>query len=178
MFKRWKKIEEDFYKKNKETGEEVYDISKLPEICDNIKYDITHYPELRSDAKLETLLRLAQMMCMINVPFEYGITNHQKLRIGLKITYHLIDKIHHDLVWWSTLNKEATEFQDENQEWSKKGLNHSKLDPDNKIRNHWRHIRTRLYFTSASHMYSLLNVIKFGLKEPLNNNDKLYRSSE
>jgi hypothetical protein len=59
MFKRWKKIEEDFYKKNKETGEEVYDISKLPEICDNIKYDITHYPELRSDPKLDTLLRLA-----------------------------------------------------------------------------------------------------------------------
>ena len=27
-------------------------------------------------------------------------------------------------------------------------------------------------------MYTLLNVIKFGLKEPLNNNDKLYRSSE
>ena len=44
---------------------------------------------------------------MINVPFEYGITNHQKLRIGFKITYNLIDKIHHDLVWWSSLNKEA-----------------------------------------------------------------------
>jgi len=76
MFKRWKKIEEDFFKKNKETGEEIYDISKLPEICDNIKYDMIHYPELRSDTKLESLLRLAQMMCMINVPFEYGITNH------------------------------------------------------------------------------------------------------
>ena len=57
-------------------------------------------------------------------------------------------------------------------------MDHSRLDPDNKIKSHWRHIRTRLYFTSASHMYTLLNVIKFGLKEPLNNNDKLYRSSE
>lgn len=24
----------------------------------------------------------------------------------------------------------------------------------------WRHIRTRLYFTSASHLYALMNIIK------------------
>jgi len=115
---------------------------------------------------------------MINVPFEYGITNQQKLRIGLKITYHLINKIHHDLVWWSDKQKRILDFQDENQDWNKKGLDPNKFDPDNKIKSHWRHVRTRLYFTSASHMYTLLNVIKFGLKEPCNSNDKLYRSSE
>jgi inositol-hexakisphosphate/diphosphoinositol-pentakisphosphate 1-kinase len=26
----------------------------------------------------------------------------------------------------------------------------------------WRHIRTRLYFTSASHMYSLINILILG----------------
>jgi hypothetical protein len=57
MFKRWKKIEEDFFKiKN---GVEKYDISKLPEICDNINYDMIHYPGLRDDEVRFELLKLA-----------------------------------------------------------------------------------------------------------------------
>ena len=48
MFKRWKKIEEDFLTKDT-NGEEAYDISKLPEVCDNIKYDMIHYSELRDN---------------------------------------------------------------------------------------------------------------------------------
>jgi hypothetical protein len=136
MFKRWKKIEEDFLIKSPE-GQERYDISKLPEVCDNIKYDMIHYPELRDDQMRERLLRLAQLMCMINVPFEYGITQSQKIKIGMKITHNLIDKIHHDLVWWKNLNsnelgskkiKQNEDFQDENCEWDKKGLDHKSLD--------------------------------------------------
>jgi hypothetical protein len=78
MFKRWKKIEEDFYKKKKDQTEGVFDISKLPEICDNIVFDMIHYPELRDDSKRDRLLRLAKMMCMVNVPSEYGVTDSQK----------------------------------------------------------------------------------------------------
>lgn len=103
MFKRWKKIEEDFYKID-DDGLETYDISKLPEVCDNIKYDMIHYPELRENHQRDTLLRLSQMMCMINVPFEYGINNKQKLKIGMKITHQLINKIHCDLNWWKNLD--------------------------------------------------------------------------
>jgi hypothetical protein len=75
MFKRWKKIEEDFYKKKKDQDQGVFDISKLPEICDNIVFDMVHYPELRDDPKRDRLLRLAKMMCMVNVPSEYGVTD-------------------------------------------------------------------------------------------------------
>ena len=58
----------------------------------------------------------------------------------MKITHNLIDKMHHDLVWWKNLNqpeqtKKATnatkanrDFQDENQDWDKKGLNYKSLD--------------------------------------------------
>jgi inositol hexakisphosphate/diphosphoinositol-pentakisphosphate kinase len=104
MYKRWKKIEEDFMIKNDE-NEERYDISKLPEVCDNIKYDMIHYPELREKDEQNKLLRLAQLMCMINVPFEYGITSAQKMKIGMKITHNLIHKIHHDLVWWKIMSQ-------------------------------------------------------------------------
>ena len=55
MFKRWKKIKEDFLKHD-DDGQIHYDISKLPEICDNIKYDMIHYPELRNDPQREKLL--------------------------------------------------------------------------------------------------------------------------
>ena len=39
------------------------------------------------------------------------------------------------------------------------------LDSSNEIKSHWRHVRSRFYFTSASHMYTLLNVLKFGMKQ-------------
>jgi len=58
MFKRWKKIKEYFLKKD-DNGEICFDISKLPEICDNIKYDMIHYPELRNDPKRDKLLKLS-----------------------------------------------------------------------------------------------------------------------
>jgi hypothetical protein len=41
IFKRWKKIEEDFQL----SGDEKYDLQRLPSICDNIKYDLIHIPQ-------------------------------------------------------------------------------------------------------------------------------------
>ena len=34
------------------------------------------------------------------VPYEYGVTNEDKLTIGFKTIHHLLRKIHHDLLWW------------------------------------------------------------------------------
>ena len=39
MFKRWRKLEKDFKKKDN-----TFDISKIPDICDNIKFDLLHNP--------------------------------------------------------------------------------------------------------------------------------------
>lgn len=103
MFKRWKKIEEDFVVKG---DNEKFDISKLPEICDNIKFEMIHIPDFRNDENRLKLLKLSILMCMIVVPFEYGILDEQKINIGVKITTQLVQKINCDLTWWKTQNLE------------------------------------------------------------------------
>ena len=94
MFKRWRKLEKDFKKRD-----DTYDISKIPDICDNIKYDILHNPCLL-DEQRKRLFEVVQLMSQIVVPFEYGVNNDEKLTIGFKIIHHLLHKIHHDLLWW------------------------------------------------------------------------------
>lgn len=70
----------------------------------------------------------------------------------------------HDLVWWSSpFIKQAEQIiQDEQSFLEHKGLDPSKVGED--VKSIWRHVRTRLYFTSASHLYSLFNVIAIGLR--------------
>ena len=48
--KRWKKIANDF---SMENGK--FDSSKIPEVCDNVKFDLLHNPELTSEARLKLL---------------------------------------------------------------------------------------------------------------------------
>ena len=113
MFKRWRKLEKDFKKKD-----ETFDISKIPDICDNIKYDILHNPSLLNEKRM-SLYERAQLLSQIVVPFEYGVNNDEKLAIGYKIIHHLLRKINHDLLWWMSpgldINAPAhKDFVDEN----------------------------------------------------------------
>ena len=160
QLKRWKKIAADFIGKDG-----TFDISKIPEICDNIKFDNLHNPELINDMRLD-LLDTAQLLCRVIVPMEYGVTVKDKIDVGLKIITPLLKKIEHDILWWKTdssakqVCEKSKEFGEERQ-WEKGGLEEHGLN--NRVRSSWRHIRTRLYFTSASHMYTLLNTLKLGV---------------
>ena len=118
MFKRWRKLEKDFKKKDGQ-----YDISKIPDICDNIKFDILHNPHL-IDKQRKDLFDLAQLMSQLIVPLEYGITVEEKLDIGFRIIHPLLNKIHHDLLWWTSSEWEIRnhDFEDEYESWEQKGL--------------------------------------------------------
>ena len=118
MFKRWKKLEKDFKKKDG-----TYDISKIPDIWDNIKFDVIHNPHL-IDAQRKQLFDLAETMSKIIVPMEYGMNAEEKVQIGFKIIHLLLNKIHHDLLWWTSTEWENMnhDFVDEYESWEQKGL--------------------------------------------------------
>ncbi|MEQ2200070.1 hypothetical protein XENOCAPTIV_021673, partial [Xenoophorus captivus] len=72
MLQRWSKLERDFRMKNGR-----YDISKIPDIYDCIKYDSQHNASVGLEDTLE-LFRLSRALADI----EYGISNAEKLDIA------------------------------------------------------------------------------------------------
>ena len=77
---RWQKLEKDFYNDKADT----FDISKIPDIYDCIKYDLVHNSHLMLKGQNE-LFRLARELARLVVSQEYGMTSEEKLNIGTKM---------------------------------------------------------------------------------------------
>ncbi|XP_017545709.1 inositol hexakisphosphate and diphosphoinositol-pentakisphosphate kinase 2 isoform X8 [Pygocentrus nattereri] len=143
MLQRWSKLERDFRMKSGR-----YDISKIPDIYDCVKYDTQHNSSLSLDNMLE-LFRLSRALADIIIPQEYGISKLEKLDIASAYCLPLIKKIQLDLQ--RTHEDEAV----------------NKLHPlwfrySRGVMSPGRHVRTRLYFTSESHVHSLLSIFRYG----------------
>ncbi|XP_023128389.2 inositol hexakisphosphate and diphosphoinositol-pentakisphosphate kinase 2 isoform X11 [Amphiprion ocellaris] len=140
MLQRWSKLERDFRMKNGR-----YDISKIPDIYDCIKYDSQHNASLSLEDTLE-LFRLSRALADIVIPQEYGISKAEKLDIAQAYCVPLLKKIQLDLQ--RTHEDEAV----------------NKLHPlySRGVMSPGRHVRTRLYFTSESHVHSLLSIFRYG----------------
>uniref|UniRef100_A0AAQ5ZER6 Inositol hexakisphosphate and diphosphoinositol-pentakisphosphate kinase n=1 Tax=Amphiprion ocellaris TaxID=80972 RepID=A0AAQ5ZER6_AMPOC len=91
MLQRWSKLERDFRMKNGR-----YDISKIPDIYDCIKYDSQHNASLSLEDTLE-LFRLSRALADIVIPQEYGISKAEKLDIAQAYCVPLLKKIQLDL---------------------------------------------------------------------------------
>lgn len=143
MGRRWGKIEKDFGTKNKN-----YDISKIPEIYDAIKYDFSHNQHSLQFTSSEELYIYSKFLADIVIPQEYGLTVQEKLTIGQGICTPLLKKIRADL-------QRNVEESEENVNRLNPRYSHGVSSPG-------RHVRTRLYFTSESHVHSLLTVLRHG----------------
>ncbi|XP_053500863.1 inositol hexakisphosphate and diphosphoinositol-pentakisphosphate kinase 2 isoform X6 [Ictalurus furcatus] len=140
MLRRWSKLEKDFKMKNGR-----YNISKIPDIYDCIKYDVQHNSSLKLDNTME-IYRLSKALADIVIPQEYGIAQAEKLDIAKGYCTPLIRKIRSDLQRTQdddTVNKLHPVYS--------RGV----MSPE-------RHVRTRLYFTSESHVHSLLSILRYG----------------
>ncbi|KAM8894503.1 inositol hexakisphosphate and diphosphoinositol-pentakisphosphate kinase 2 isoform 3-T3 [Spinachia spinachia] len=140
MLQRWSKLERDFRMKNGR-----YDISKIPDIYDCVKYDVIHNATLGLEDTLE-LFRLSRALADIVIPQEYGINRVEKLDIAYAHCLPLVRKIQLDL---------QRTHEDESV---------NKLHPlySRGVMSPGRHVRTRLYFTSESHVHSLLSIFRYG----------------
>ncbi|XP_034049958.1 inositol hexakisphosphate and diphosphoinositol-pentakisphosphate kinase 2 isoform X5 [Thalassophryne amazonica] len=140
MLQRWSKLEKDFRMKNGR-----YDISKIPDIYDCVKYDVIHNSSLGLEDTLE-LFRLSHSLADVVIPQEYGISKVEKLDIAYAYCLPLVRKIRLDL---------QRTHEDESV---------NKLHPlySRGVMSPGRHVRTRLYFTSESHVHSLLSIFRYG----------------
>ncbi|XP_066511112.1 inositol hexakisphosphate and diphosphoinositol-pentakisphosphate kinase 2-like isoform X1 [Hoplias malabaricus] len=140
MLQRWSKLERDFHMKNGR-----YDISKIPDIYDCVKYDVQHNSSLGLENTLE-LFTLSRALADIVIPQEYGISKVEKLDIAYAYCLPLIKKIQLDL---------QRTHEDESVNKLHPLYSRGVLSPG-------RHVRTRLYFTSESHVHSLLSIFRYG----------------
>ncbi|RZF35061.1 hypothetical protein LSTR_LSTR009653 [Laodelphax striatellus] len=144
MGRRWGKIVRDFFSKSN-----TFDISKIPDIYDCIKYDLQHNQAALQFNQAEELYITAKHLADVVVPQEYGLTVQEKMMIGQGICTPLLRKIRADL------QRNIEENEDETV---------NRLNPmySRDVLNPGRHVRSRLYFTSESHIHSLINVLRFG----------------
>ena len=144
IYKRYAKLYQEFY----DIKTKKFDIGKIPTIYDNIKYDIIHNKSLINNEGYELFNIVDKLACFL-MPLEYGISIEEKFNIGIKLIKPLLTKIKNDVLW-GELNNKSEDFLQENK------YNHINYNND-------KNVKTRFYFTSQSHLYSLFNAIIYGL---------------
>jgi inositol hexakisphosphate/diphosphoinositol-pentakisphosphate kinase len=197
---RWHKLYGELY----DTKKACWNISKVPEIFDAVKYDMIHCPRMLKSQS--ALYDIAKQLNDQIVPNEYGYDAQSRLDIGSSVCGRLLTKLIDDLKfgrksvliddqpqskivtaveilknfvsripnpWSRSGNTDAESARDTpsaTPEAAKKEAEFAGLDgsraPDT-LKSPERRVRTRLYFTSESHIQSLMNILRYcQYKEP------------
>jgi len=89
--RRWQKLREEIWDRKKEK----WNISKVPEIYDAVKFDLIHHPELAKG--LVPLYNVVKRINDVMVPNEYGQDPMSRARIGSAVCGRLVQKLIIDL---------------------------------------------------------------------------------
>ncbi|KAF1744830.1 hypothetical protein MXB_3820, partial [Myxobolus squamalis] len=160
MERRWGKLNKDFKMKNN-----IFDMSLIPDIYDCARYDYFHNRKLDIDFLPELYERSTRFAHVI-ISQEYGITPEEKLSIGKDVCNKLINKISADL-------KHNLNFYDDEGHILDAEAESSVSTPH-------RRVRTRLYFTSESHIYGLMNIFRYGglFESAKNDQDSIFSQNK
>ena len=113
-----------------------------------------HNPHIGLTKTLEKLYEKGKIMADCVVPQEYGSSMAEKRSIGSKMCRALLEKIKYDLLVAKTDDKIDMRY-----------LINMEHGTDLPINTMGRRVRTRLYFTSESHLHTMLNVLRCGPRE-------------
>ena len=145
---RWATLERDLY----DVKSGTFNVSKVPDVYDSIKYDIQHNSQvLTFPSIMNNLYRTAKSLADIVIPQEYGMSETEKLNISHGYCVPLLKKIRDDFDRTAWDLDDATTPQLSRRHSTGYG-----------VCNYERSVRTRLYFTSESHIHSLFNIFRHG----------------
>ncbi|GKY97682.1 hypothetical protein MPSEU_000726400 [Mayamaea pseudoterrestris] len=150
LTERWRFIYDRLY----DSETDRFDLSRIPDVHDNVRFDVLHNPHIGLSSTLHQLYELAKDMADCVVPQEYGTTELEKSSVGLKICHSLLEKIKYDIGVARTDNNTDMRY-----------LINMDYSFDLNINTMGRRIRTRLYFSSESHLHTILNVLRFAKKD-------------
>lgn len=190
---RWKKLNDELWKaKTKD-----WDISKVPEIFDAVKFDLIHHPHLVPS--FSALYDIAKLLNDIIVPNEYGYDVPSRMEIGSMVCGPLLTALVRDLKvskdsdkvlekkaeskivyafqymkrWLAgekkpttpsapLVSNESPQPQEEKED-GEHACRFAGLDAAQAVglESPDRRVRTRLYFTSESHIQALMNVLRY-----------------
>lgn len=152
----WSTIRRDFRKDAAKAA--PYDLSKIPEIFDKVKFDARHNHRRldlgRVFPRFDDLVDRSQTLSAAVTPLEFGGAADARRNAAWRVSRALLDKISQDLRTARGGDGDANS-----------GL-HFQLDDDpqhladSEIKSSWRAVRSRLYFTSESHLHALLAALR------------------